>query len=129
MSDRRYDEALARLKGASDRAAAIRSLAYDDIILALAATSRTGDGYLANVLASELLNRTRRGVAVVFSAGLGVAAGIMLLFVGGAFLARHPHNFSDHVFLILAAVVVAVAAVAAWIVHPRILTRLLDRRV
>ena len=104
-------------------------LSYEEVILALGAASREGDPYLANVLASELLNRSRRGTARVFSAGLGTAAGIVLLFIGGALISQHPHNFDDHVFLLLAFVALVAGALGAALLHLPIRRRLMRGRV
>ena len=128
MGDARFVEPLLHVRDAADRAGAIRDLTYDELILALGAASREGDPYLANVLTTALLNRSRRGAALVFSAGMGVAAGIVLLFIGAALLSRHPHNFDDHVFLILTFVALAAGAVGASLVHSSVFRHLTRRR-
>lgn len=60
MGDVRYDEHYRRVVEAADRAAALRHLADDEVIQALAAASRNRDALLANVLATEAMNRMRR---------------------------------------------------------------------
>ena len=129
MGDRRFDEPLVRIKQASDRKREMDALTFEELVLALGSASRERDPYLANVLTSEILNRSRRGASHVFSAGLGIAAGIVLLFIGAAFLTNHPHNFNDHVFLILAFVALAVGSAAAALVHLPIRRMLMRRRV
>jgi hypothetical protein len=128
MGDRRFSESLVRLREASDRSAAITRLSYEDLVLALAASSREREPYLANVLATELLNRSRRGRATMFSAGLGAAAGIMLLFFVLALLASHPQNFDDRLVLFVAFLALASGALGAWVAHSQLLPRFLDRR-
>lgn len=128
MGDLRFEAPLVRVRVADDRGRAIADLSYDDLILALGAASRERDAYLANILTSELLNRSRRGAALVFSAGLGVAAGIVLLFIGAALLSSHPHNFDDHVFLTLTFVALVVGAIGAATLHSPILRRLMRGR-
>ena len=128
MGDARFEEPLLHVRHASDRAAAVDDLTYDELILALGAASREGDPYLANVLTTALLNRSRRGGALVFSAGLGVAAAIVLLFLGAAFLSSHPHNFDDHVFLLLTFVALVMGAVGASLVHSRVVRHLMRGR-
>lgn len=129
MGDARFQEPLQRITRASDRADAAADLSYDELVRALGAASRSGDPYLANVLTSELLNRSRRGTARVFSAGLGVAAAVLLLFTALAFLGSHPHNFVDHVFLVVAFVALATGALVAATLHSPILRRLMRGRV
>ncbi|HWH08632.1 MAG TPA: PAS domain-containing protein [Candidatus Thermoplasmatota archaeon] len=72
MGDRRYEPALLAVKRAPDRAAAVRALEDDAVVSALAASARDGDGYLANVLATEAHNRLLRMRAVTDSMRDGV---------------------------------------------------------
>ncbi|HVL49525.1 MAG TPA: MEDS domain-containing protein [Candidatus Thermoplasmatota archaeon] len=60
MGDSRYGHHLERLKGSDHPDWEVRSLHDDDVVAALAAASRERDAYLANVLATEALNRLRR---------------------------------------------------------------------
>ncbi|HUR69593.1 MAG TPA: hypothetical protein VM370_10135 [Candidatus Thermoplasmatota archaeon] len=129
MGDARFEDPLVRLKRSDDRKTAIDRMTYDDLILALGAASRERDPYLANVLTSELLNRSRRWTAHIFSAGLGVAAGIVLLFLSAGLMTAHPHNFDDHVFMLLTFVALVVGAIASALFHSPILRRVMRRRV
>ena len=124
MGDARFEEPLVRVREAADRSAAIEDLTYDELILALGAASRERDAYLANVLTTALLNRSRRGAALVFSAGLGVSAGVVLLFAGAALLSSHPHNFDDHVFLLLTFLALAAGALGAALVRSSVFRHL-----
>lgn len=72
MGDVRFDRALDRLLAASDLPAAIRDASMDELIMALAATSPDRDALLVNVLATELLNRSRRVGAVAQNIAEGV---------------------------------------------------------
>ncbi|HVM46157.1 MAG TPA: PAS domain S-box protein [Candidatus Thermoplasmatota archaeon] len=60
MGDLRFDAHLERVARAPDRAAAIRGMSDEEIVQALAAASKGADAYLANVLATEVMNRMRR---------------------------------------------------------------------
>lgn len=62
MGDIRFVKAYNRLRDAPNRGAALRGCSDEEVIEALGATSlaATRDPYLANVLASEALNRLRR---------------------------------------------------------------------
>ena len=128
MGDLRFRDPLERVRDAHDRQAAIRDLSYDDLVLALGASSRERDPYVANVLTTELLNRSRRGTALVVGCTLGAAAAFLLLLSGIALLSTHPHNFDDHVFLLLAAAAFGLGAAGAVLARGRVLTRLLDRK-
>lgn len=64
MGDARYRPIYDRLARARDRAAQIAGLADDEVIMALAAASETHDAFLANVLATEAMNRMRRSRAI-----------------------------------------------------------------
>lgn len=64
MGDARYGEHYRRLMEASDRAAHVRSMPDEALIQALAHASLSHDPYLANVLATEALNRMGRPRAV-----------------------------------------------------------------
>lgn len=128
MGDARFEEPLHRVTKAADRADAVARLSYDELVRALGAASRSGDPYLANILTSERLNRSRRGTARVFSAGLGVAAAVVLLFTLLAFFGSHPHNFVDHVFLLVAFTALAAGAIVGALLHSPILRRLMRGR-
>lgn len=74
MGDSRFAAYYHQVKEASDTAAAIRDLADEGVVAALAAASRSADPYLANVLASEALNRIRLKDAITRTLGEGVFA-------------------------------------------------------
>ncbi|HWH09005.1 MAG TPA: PAS domain-containing protein [Candidatus Thermoplasmatota archaeon] len=74
MGDQRFMRAFERVKSAADRAEAVRSLSDEEVIEALAAASRAAEPLLANVLATEALNRTRRLRASLANLGEGVVA-------------------------------------------------------
>lgn len=100
MGDARFDPPLARLRAASDRASALAALNDEEVLQALAASSKFDDAYLANVLATEALNRHRRLVARVWAAGvayllvLAVAClGVLLAAVSGAGIEPHEASF------------------------------------
>jgi PAS domain S-box-containing protein len=73
MGDVRFVHVIARLRASGDRAAAIRGMATDDLIMALAAASPEREPLLVNVMATELQNRARRALAVAEHLGEGVA--------------------------------------------------------
>lgn len=68
----RFERAYQRVTSAADRRQAIRGLADEQVIEALAAASRANDSLLANVLATEALNRMRRLRASLANLGEGV---------------------------------------------------------
>lgn len=72
MGDLRFERPYHRVKQAADRASAIKALHDDDVIAALAAARVEEDPYLANVLASEAMNRLRRTSAIVLTATEGL---------------------------------------------------------
>lgn len=72
MGDLRFERSYRRVKQAADRAATIRSLSDEDIIGALAFAREEVDPYLANVLASEALNRLHRASSIVLTATEGL---------------------------------------------------------
>lgn len=72
MGDDRFRHPLRRVEAAADRQAAIRGLRDDEVVQAIAGASREGDPYLANVLATEALNRLSRKTAIVESAAQGL---------------------------------------------------------
>lgn len=78
MGDRRFEAAYRTVVEARDGAAAIRSLSDDELVHALAAASRKMDAYLANVLASELLNRQHRRRSLTVGVVTGAAAIVLL---------------------------------------------------
>lgn len=75
MGDVRFLPALQRIQAAADRAREIREVDDEGIVEALAAASEIHEPLLANVLATEALNRLRRGRAALRH----VAEGILLL--------------------------------------------------
>lgn len=72
MGDIRFERQIARLRETADRPAALRSAKTDDLIMALAAVSAQREPLLANILATELLNRARRQGAVAENIAEGV---------------------------------------------------------
>lgn len=70
MGDARFNGPLRRLTGASDLGAEIGRSRDDELIQALAGASK--EPYLANVVASELMNRLRRKSAILAVAGEGL---------------------------------------------------------
>lgn len=76
MGDVRFDGALNKLRQSEDRLRALRSLTDDEAVFALAAASKSNDRFLANVLATEILNRQRRANAVIAGA-IGGALAVM----------------------------------------------------
>lgn len=101
VGDDRFQDSLAALASAPDRAAALRAMPFDRLLQALAAASRERDPLLANVIATELLNRYRRGVPLVAAAAVGLVVGALLGFVATASFAAHPYDFPDGVFVIV----------------------------
>lgn len=82
--DARYQPHYDRVLHAEDRAAMLRAMASEEVIQALAGASRATDPLLADVLATEALNRMRRVRTAVQHMGEGVclvdAQGRILLF-------------------------------------------------
>lgn len=74
MGDLRFEPFYQRIRTAPEPLAELRSLDTEGLIQALAASSRQGEPYLANVLATELLNRHRQITAATRAIGDGVFA-------------------------------------------------------
>lgn len=77
MGDIRYQRSLRRITSASERTSAIRQVSDEDIVQALAAVStdpESRDPLLANVLATEALNRIHRTGMVLQAASEGIIA-------------------------------------------------------
>lgn len=74
MGDARYSPHYERIRRAADRAAAIRDLSDDQVVQALAAASRDQDPYVANVLATEAMNRMRRSRTIAENLAEGAFA-------------------------------------------------------
>lgn len=72
MGDTRFLEAYERIRDSLNRARELRSLTDESIIGALAAASRELDPFMANVLATEAMNRARRAKAIAASIAEGV---------------------------------------------------------
>lgn len=72
MGDLRYAEHYEKVRAAIDRVGEIEQMTDDELVQALGAASRAHDPYLANVLTTAVLNRTRRGRAVTENIGDGV---------------------------------------------------------
>lgn len=113
MGDRRYERVLRTIKAASDRGRTLRQLGDEEIIQALAAFSASGerDPYLANVLATEAMNRVHRSGLLARTAAEALvsldpsgrvtdanpAALRALGIARGAFVGRHYH---EHLHLV-----------------------------
>ncbi|GEM_PF-2866784 len=79
MGDNRYLHALDDLRAASDPSAHLSRMGEAAVIQALGAASATGDAYLGNVLATELLNRVGYTLARGMSLSLLVAGAFSIL--------------------------------------------------
>lgn len=71
MGDARYGHAFERLRRSRRRDETLRALTDDEVVAALAHASRESDPFLANILATEALNRVRRARAVFLCIGEG----------------------------------------------------------
>lgn len=71
MGDKRYRRHYDRLRAAPSPQQAMREMADEDVIQALAAASSHQDPFLANVLATEAMNRMRRASAILAHTTLG----------------------------------------------------------
>ncbi|GEM_PF-2090236 len=74
MGDLRFSSYYDRVASAEDPVLAMRTLSDAEVIAALAGASRGHDPYLANVLATEALNRIAQSSAVFGALGEGVCA-------------------------------------------------------
>lgn len=72
VGDVRFQAPYERLKESTRPAELLQSMSSEDVIAALAAASREQDPYVANVLATEALNRVGREAAAIDSLGQGV---------------------------------------------------------
>ncbi|MEA3201454.1 MAG: hypothetical protein QOE90_2882 [Thermoplasmata archaeon] len=72
MGDARFTKHYDRVREAMNSIDEIERMSDDDLVQALGAASRNRDPYLANVLTTAVLNRTRRGRAVIETIGDGV---------------------------------------------------------
>lgn len=68
----RFQPYYERFARAEDRAEALREMSAEEIVQALAAASRSGEPLLANVLATEAINRLRRVKTAIHHLGEGV---------------------------------------------------------
>lgn len=83
LGDKRFIAHYRRIRAAGDQAHALRTLSDEEVIQALAAASNEGDPYLANVLATEAMNRLRRTRAVtthLTEGALAVGADLVVTF-------------------------------------------------
>lgn len=123
MGDRRYEEPYDRVKGAEDRRGAITGLDDAEVLQALAGASRGGDAYLANILATEALNRHRRNAAWCAAIAMGAGAAIVLRTLLLLFFAAHPDTWADDVVLLLTSLVLLAAGFLAFGVYRSTLRR------
>ena len=72
LGDARYQQHYERFLQAEDRAAALGNMTGEEIVQALAAASREGEPLLANVLATEAINRMRRVRTAIQHLGEGL---------------------------------------------------------
>ena len=63
-----------RIRDARDRTRELQRMEDDDVIGAIAAVCRDRDAYLANVLATEALNRSQRTRAMISATSEGMLA-------------------------------------------------------
>ena len=117
MGDVRYDEAYERVADAADRGVAVRSLSHAEVIQALAAASRAHDPYLANVLATEALNRYRRLAAVFAAVALGTGFVIGARTVLLVFFAVDHHAWDDYLQLTAATVVLLLGGIVGLLAY------------
>lgn len=129
MGDARFEGSWQRLEQAKDRAGVVRDMPYEELVKALAASSRARDPLLANVLATEMLNRYRRGMPVMIAAAVGVLVGSVLGFTLTLFFALHPENLPDIVFPAVLVVALLLGIGAAVVAHAPLRRALLLRRV
>lgn len=127
MGDARFEPPLERLRRSADRATEMARLHDEEILQALGAASKESDPYLANVLATEALNRHRRLVARLWA----VAVAYTLLFALGTLLVLsaaasgaglEPHEGWIVWFALFAPPIAAGVAAYAWRLR-RILAR------
>jgi peptidoglycan/LPS O-acetylase OafA/YrhL len=123
MGDRRFDPAYERLKGAPDRVAELARMPFEDIVAALAGASKAQDPLLANILATEVLNRHRRGVARSAARVLAVVAAIVLATVGFVVEEIHPGSEPDELSFVVLGVALAIGAIVARVAEGRIRRR------
>lgn len=74
MGDVRYNRYYQAIRDSPDPVATIRRMADEGVIAALAAAATEKDAYLANVLATEALNRVRRAGAIIRHLAEGIFA-------------------------------------------------------
>lgn len=74
MGDIRFERPYQQVAQADDRVAAIRSLTSEEVVMALAGASRERDPLVANILATEAINRTRRANIVLDNIAEGIIA-------------------------------------------------------
>lgn len=86
MGDIRFLESYERIRDSANRARELRSLSDEAIIGALAAASRELDPLMANVLATEAMNRARRAKAIAAS----IAEGVLTIDVNGRISYANP---------------------------------------
>lgn len=74
MGDTRFNAVYSRVRDSPNRIGELRTLTDEDVISALAGASRASDPLVANVLATEAMNRVLRGRRVVETLPQGVVA-------------------------------------------------------
>lgn len=118
MGDTRFDPPYDRLRRSSDKVHLIAAMHDAEVIVALGGAARSGDAYLANVLATEALNRHRRLTALFAAVAYGAAAFIVPRVVLQFILADPRADASETLRMALTFVLLLVggttAAVAYW---------------
>lgn len=74
MGDTRFEEPYRRVAEATDRLAVLDLMTSEEVVMALAGASRAQDPLLANVLATEAMNRARRSNVVLDNIAEGIVA-------------------------------------------------------
>ncbi|HWG90736.1 MAG TPA: hypothetical protein VNZ52_07825 [Candidatus Thermoplasmatota archaeon] len=114
MGDRRFEAPYDRLADADNAVETLRGFRHEEVIEALAAASRKDDPLLANVLATEALNRIARARVIGGAFALGVASALSLTFVVVLAFAVAEPNFEDQVIFLAVALALLLGAVLTY---------------
>ncbi|MFA5862461.1 MAG: hypothetical protein WDA16_12275 [Candidatus Thermoplasmatota archaeon] len=128
MGDRRFEKAYDEFTKAPDREEAVHRIDYEDLIHALAAASARHDPLVANVLATEALNRYRRRTPIMLAAALGGVLGFAFSIGALALHAVRPDTFPDANVLLSVLLTTAAGLLIALLLHPRIRHAFLARK-